>query len=104
MPPLLGQNFTVDSRFLKGVLQILHRNAGGGCLEEWSLAHSVKVRSIGCAHDTLDLFAAQMRTCVWSRYLAGNENSQWSMWPHKAEILKHFQLAAEEYGVLPYVR
>mmetsp|Transcript_22784 Transcript_22784/g.52045 ORF Transcript_22784/g.52045 Transcript_22784/m.52045 type:complete len:719 (-) Transcript_22784:43-2199(-) len=34
----------------------------------------------------------------------GNENSQWSMWPHKAEILKHFQLAAEEYGVLPYVR
>jgi len=34
----------------------------------------------------------------------GNESSRWSIWPKKTEILEHFQLAAEEYGILPYCK
>lgn len=34
----------------------------------------------------------------------GYPTDKWSMWPKKVEILAHFQHAAEEYGVLPYVQ
>mmetsp|Transcript_34128 Transcript_34128/g.77297 ORF Transcript_34128/g.77297 Transcript_34128/m.77297 type:complete len:724 (-) Transcript_34128:38-2209(-) len=29
---------------------------------------------------------------------------RWGIWPHKKEILEHFQFAAETYGVLPNIR
>lgn len=33
-----------------------------------------------------------------------NEGKDWSIWPNKLEIQKHFHYAAEAFGVLPHVR
>jgi len=34
----------------------------------------------------------------------GYPTDKWNIWPKKAEVLEHFQYAAEQYGVLPYVK
>jgi hypothetical protein len=31
-------------------------------------------------------------------------NNEWSIWPHKLEIQKHFHYAAEQFGVLPHIK